>query len=246
MFQSEVDGRIVPWELLTKDVPPDHHQDLDYLVELLDWDANVEPEVRRGQSGVPEAGESLRSKLKPEGYREVWVWYGTGWYSAKELTVLPKRTRHDQGRRRLRHHSDAGIRTLRRAAGVDAVDDPVRTDDRGRVVRDGRRCEERRSDRESQRDRSAGDPETLRAWKSRRGAAAEEERAIRQTRCRRNARWHQTGRPRGRMTSRCGKQANDDNDAQTSSHPQRDVAGSRRQGRPGCRAAHRSRHDART
>ena len=43
MFQSEVDGRIVPWELLTKDVPPEHHQDLDYLVELLDWDANVNP-----------------------------------------------------------------------------------------------------------------------------------------------------------------------------------------------------------
>jgi hypothetical protein len=27
-----------------------------------------------------------------DGYREVWVSYGTGWYSAKELTVLPKRT----------------------------------------------------------------------------------------------------------------------------------------------------------
>jgi hypothetical protein len=29
---------------------------------------------------------------EPDGYREQWVCYGTGWYSAKELTVLPKRS----------------------------------------------------------------------------------------------------------------------------------------------------------
>ena len=28
---------------------------------------------------------------EPHGFREQWVCYGTGWYSAKELTVLPKR-----------------------------------------------------------------------------------------------------------------------------------------------------------
>ena len=43
MFQSEVEGRIMPWALMTKDVLPEYHQDLDYLVELLDWDANVNP-----------------------------------------------------------------------------------------------------------------------------------------------------------------------------------------------------------
>src|SRR5438105_15540187 len=44
MFQSEVDGRIVPWELMTKDVPTERHHDLDYLVDMLDWDANVNPQ----------------------------------------------------------------------------------------------------------------------------------------------------------------------------------------------------------
>src|SRR5580765_8034310 len=43
MFQSEVDGRITPRELLTKDVPSQYHDDLDYIVELLDWEANVNP-----------------------------------------------------------------------------------------------------------------------------------------------------------------------------------------------------------
>ena len=27
-----------------KDVPPEHHQDLDFIVGMLDWDANVDPE----------------------------------------------------------------------------------------------------------------------------------------------------------------------------------------------------------
>jgi len=28
--------------------------------------------------------------MEAEGYREMWITYGTGYYSAKELTVLPK------------------------------------------------------------------------------------------------------------------------------------------------------------
>src|SRR6266404_3205183 len=43
MYQSMVEGRYVPWELLVKDVPNKYHKDLDYLVEQLDWDANVDP-----------------------------------------------------------------------------------------------------------------------------------------------------------------------------------------------------------
>jgi hypothetical protein len=91
MFQSEVDGRIVPWELLTKDVPPEHYQDLDYLVELLDWDANVNPNFAADNRVFPKPVKAFE-QTEPEGYREVWVSYGTGWYSAKELTVLPKRS----------------------------------------------------------------------------------------------------------------------------------------------------------
>ena len=47
MYQSMVEGRRVPWELLVKDVPEEHHQDLDYLVEQLDWEKNVDPEFKK-------------------------------------------------------------------------------------------------------------------------------------------------------------------------------------------------------
>ena len=91
MFQSMVDGRVVDWSLLVKDVRPEFHHDLDYLVGLLDWDANVNPEFGKQNKVFPKpvkpAGES-----KDGGYCEQWVTYGTPFYSAKELTVLPKRT----------------------------------------------------------------------------------------------------------------------------------------------------------
>jgi len=91
MFQSEVDGRIVPWSLMTKDVPPAHHQDLDYLVDLLDWEANVNPTFAADNRCFPKPVKPA-AETEADGYREAWVCYGTGWYSAKELTVLPKRT----------------------------------------------------------------------------------------------------------------------------------------------------------
>ena len=91
MFQSEVDGRIVPWELMTKDVPQEHHHDLEYLVEMLDWDANVNPEFAQSNRTFPCPARSS-AETQPDGYREQWVCHGTQYYSAKELTVLPKCT----------------------------------------------------------------------------------------------------------------------------------------------------------
>ena len=43
MYQSLVEGREVPWALLVKDVPANKHQDLDFIVEQLDWEKNVDP-----------------------------------------------------------------------------------------------------------------------------------------------------------------------------------------------------------
>ena len=91
MLQSELEGRIVPWDQLIKDVPAEHHHDLDFLVELLDWDANVNPEFATTNRVCPCPVKPF-AETEDEGYREQWVCYGTGYYSAKELTVLPKRT----------------------------------------------------------------------------------------------------------------------------------------------------------
>jgi hypothetical protein len=90
MFQSEVEGRIIDWSLLTKDVPAERHHDLDYIIGMLDWEANVNPEFAGSNRVFPTPVRPF-AETEPDGYREQWICYGTHHYSAKELTVLPKR-----------------------------------------------------------------------------------------------------------------------------------------------------------
>jgi len=97
MYQSLVEGRPVPWQLLVKDVPTDHHQDLDYLVEQLDWEGNVDPNFKDNHYLEPITAAGT------DGYVDRWVVYGKigsqELFSAKELTVNPgvKVTIRDNG-----------------------------------------------------------------------------------------------------------------------------------------------------
>jgi hypothetical protein len=96
MYQSLVEGRAVPWDLLVKDVPAEHHHDLDYLIEMMDWPANTDPEFAEHRLFHPKPARPIE-EMEDGGYREHWVVYSTAHYSAKELTVLPGRsiTIHD-------------------------------------------------------------------------------------------------------------------------------------------------------
>ncbi|HVJ80868.1 MAG TPA: hypothetical protein VNC50_07330 [Planctomycetia bacterium] len=89
MYQSMVEGRYVPWDLLVKDVPTDKHQDLDYLVEQLDWDANVNPNFKDSHFLAPIRAEETSG----DGYEDKWIVYGKvagkQLFTAKELTVQP-------------------------------------------------------------------------------------------------------------------------------------------------------------
>jgi len=91
MFQSMVEGRAVPWDLLVKDVPPEHHQNLDYILDMLDWDANTDPEFARRRLFEPMPAKDP-AFMADAGFQEKWVVFSTSHYSAKELTVLPGRS----------------------------------------------------------------------------------------------------------------------------------------------------------
>jgi hypothetical protein len=89
MYQSMVEGRAVPWELLVKDVPTDRHHDLDYLVDQLDWEGNVDPSFKDHHYLEP----ILVADTAGQGYMDRWVVYGKivgqELFSAKELTINP-------------------------------------------------------------------------------------------------------------------------------------------------------------
>ena len=89
MYQSLVEGREVPWSLLVKDVPKEKHHDLDFIVEQLDWDKNVDPLFVQHNYVEPIVD---KEKSGP-GHTDRWIDYGRfdgeQLVSAKELTVMP-------------------------------------------------------------------------------------------------------------------------------------------------------------
>ncbi len=91
MFQSLVSDMPVDWSLLVKNVPEDKHHDLDYLVSMIDWEANTNPNFKEKHFRPPVPVKPLE-EMESEGYIEKWVTYGNEFFAAKELTVLPGRT----------------------------------------------------------------------------------------------------------------------------------------------------------
>jgi hypothetical protein len=99
MYQSMVEGRYVPWSLLVKDMPKKYHQDIDFIVEQLDWDKNVDPNFKDNHYLEPVPVADTRK----EGFVDRWIVYGKvdgeQLFTAKELTVDPgmKATIPDKG-----------------------------------------------------------------------------------------------------------------------------------------------------
>jgi hypothetical protein len=87
MFQNIVEGRYVPWSLLVKDMPEAHHHDLDFIIEQLDWEKNIDPEFKRNNYLEPRVAD------QGDGWIDRWIVYGRvdgrQLFSAKELTLEP-------------------------------------------------------------------------------------------------------------------------------------------------------------
>jgi len=87
MYQSLVEGRMVPRSLLTKDFPEEFHNDNEYIVNALDWDKNVDPNFRDSNYLEPVVSE------QGPGWVDNWIVYGTvdgeQRFTAKELTLEP-------------------------------------------------------------------------------------------------------------------------------------------------------------
>ena len=87
MYQNLVEGREVPWSLLVKDMPEDKHQDVDFIIDQLDWDGNVDPNFKDNHYLEPIVDTEDAS------HADRWIVYGRidakQFFSAKELTVKP-------------------------------------------------------------------------------------------------------------------------------------------------------------
>ncbi|HEV8541880.1 MAG TPA: hypothetical protein VGR78_05780 [Verrucomicrobiae bacterium] len=89
MYQSLVEGREVPWSLLVKDMPKEKHRDLDFIVNQLDWEGNVDPHFKENHYLEPVPLADTRKQR----FVDRWIVYGRinneQLFTAKELTVEP-------------------------------------------------------------------------------------------------------------------------------------------------------------
>jgi hypothetical protein len=91
MYQSLVNEAIIPEELLWNGTPEESKGDFDALLNVIDWDLNVDPNLMKNRFMAPIPVKPLE-EMEAEGYIEKWVCYKSDVFSAKELTVLPGAT----------------------------------------------------------------------------------------------------------------------------------------------------------
>ncbi len=91
MYESVTHNQVIPEELLWKGTPKDQIGNFDDLVEVIDWETNVDPNFKANHFMAPIPVANLE-EMRAEGYEEKWICYLSESYSAKELTILPGHT----------------------------------------------------------------------------------------------------------------------------------------------------------
>jgi len=83
VFENVTSGEAYSYEFLVENVPDDEKTNIDYVLDLLDWDKNVDPNYRKHYFRPP----ILASQ--DETHMEKWIVYANEYIAAKELTVYP-------------------------------------------------------------------------------------------------------------------------------------------------------------
>lgn len=89
MYQSVLyHGQTVDEELLWKNTPEEEKGNFEYLLEVIDWVQNVDPDFHKKRHMKPKVVKPMEEMLQ-QGYIEEWICYKCDKVSAKRLTVLP-------------------------------------------------------------------------------------------------------------------------------------------------------------
>jgi hypothetical protein len=92
MYQSVLYyDHCVPPSLLWKNCPADKIGDYDYLMEVIDWEMNVDPYFSRERMMKPLPTQDV-DDMAAQGYLDEWICYKSDAVCAKRLTVYPGQT----------------------------------------------------------------------------------------------------------------------------------------------------------
>jgi hypothetical protein len=76
-------GEVYPYEFLVENCPEDKKRNIEYIMSLMNWEANVDPHYKK---------HYFRPSIvahKDDCYTEKWITYANPYIGAKELTVYP-------------------------------------------------------------------------------------------------------------------------------------------------------------
>jgi hypothetical protein len=90
-LQSMVHDKSIGIDLLYKFIPEEKQGDFEYLIDMLDWEANTDPDFKGNHYCEPIMVEN-EDEMREKGYVEKWICYGSDEFCAKELAVLPGRS----------------------------------------------------------------------------------------------------------------------------------------------------------
>ena len=91
MYENITHDQVVPKELLWKDTPKDKEGDVEWLLSVIDWELNVDPDFAKNRFMAPKPIRPVK-QMQAQGYIENWICYKSAAFSAKELTILPNKT----------------------------------------------------------------------------------------------------------------------------------------------------------
>lgn len=86
VYENITAGEVYPYDFLVENCPDDKKRDVDYVMSLMDWEKNVDPNYRDHYFRPPVLA------AEDEKYREDWIVYGNDFIAGKELTIYPGQT----------------------------------------------------------------------------------------------------------------------------------------------------------
>jgi hypothetical protein len=86
-----VNEAVIPEELLWNGTPKESIGDYEALLDVIDWDLNLDTHLQQNRYMAPKPVRDLAT-MQAEGYIQNWICYKSDAFSATELTVLPGRT----------------------------------------------------------------------------------------------------------------------------------------------------------
>lgn len=88
MYQSIAGTTVVPEDLLWKNTPKEKICDIEHLLDVIDWELNLDPNFAANRFMKPLPCQSI-TEMQEQGFIENWICYKSDAFSAKELTILP-------------------------------------------------------------------------------------------------------------------------------------------------------------